>query len=537
MGNDGEMSAAIRKLEDIGNADDPEGTLKAINMGLRNYDFGVNHAEDLPVLRIVTSATDVPSKVLDPKFANMDGTYMNVYGHVKKQKDFTVCTEGDEVPFVQTLPTIADLVKSAIETDAQLIFLTVNEIDPAVTTKWWEDITRELVEEGVDTRYTTGSLDNMGRLLVDEVKKAACSKKPTVTPVTTTGIVDSETTTDTLVITEEEVPTTMKPSVSEDSSHHEHSHDSSDDTSHEDTSHDDISHDDSSRRDLSLLFDILSIKTIEHDSPESNDSENVTHPSETTKDILLLPTDPMPERPVPDVATTEEVVTTTTEKEVPTTTRTEVVTSDEVVTTTTEKEVPTTTRTEGVVTTTTEKEVPTTTTTEGVVTTTTEIHHGEIVTRPSETTTEKEETASTNAEITKITLTTEDGTEEPEIVNPQKDCCDDKRFTYNGLRCDALIFSCTEPIVQKHCPDTCQFSAWRNGKPMPAFGFNEISDAHCHDYCPKPTEFPPTKRPTQPTEEPDCNQGGNCGCNNCGCNNCGCGGGCGCNGGCDDLSE
>merc|ERR1739838_1269569 len=385
-------------------------------MGLRNYDFGVNHAEDLPVLRIVTSATDVPSKVLDPKFANMDGTYMNVYGHVKKQKDFTVCTEGDEVPFVQTLPTIADLVKSAIETDAQLIFLTVNEIDPAVTTKWWEDITRELVEEGVDARYTTGSLDNMGRLLVDEVKKAACSKKPTVTPVTTTGIVDSETTTDTLVITEEEVPTTMKPSVSEDSSHHDHSHDSSDDTSH-----DDISHDDSSRRDLSLLFDILSIKTIEHDSSESNDSENVTHPSETTKDILLLPTDPMPvktvpdiattevvvnttttaeitpatttgsiieyptdpmpvitfptdpmpERPVPDVATTEEVVTTTTEIGVPTTTRTEVVTSDEVVTTTTEKEVPTTTTTEGVVTTTTEKEVPTTTT-EGVVTTTTE---------------------------------------------------------------------------------------------------------------------------------------------------------------------
>merc|ERR1739838_1280629 len=376
----------------------------------------------------------------------------------------------------------------------------VNEIDPAVTTKWWEDITRELVEEGVDARYTTGSLDNMGRLLVDEVKKAACSKKPTVTPVPTTGIVDSETTTDTLVITEEEVPTTMKPSVSEDSSHHDHSHDSSDVTSHEDTSHDDISHDDSSRRDLSLLFDILSIKTIEHDSSESNDSENVTHPSETTKDILLLPTDPMPVKTVPDIATTEVVVNTTTTAEITPATTTgsiieyptdpmpvitfptdpmperpvpDVATTEEVVTTTTEIGVPTTT--------TTEKEVPTTTTTEGVVTTTTEIHDGEIVTRPSETTTEKEETASTNAEITKITLTTEDGTEEPEIVNPQKDCCDDKRFTYNGLRCDALIFSCTEPIVQKHCPDTCQFSAWRNGKPMPAFGFNEISDAHCHD--------------------------------------------------------
>merc|ERR1739838_881233 len=201
-----------------GNVDDYEGTLKAINMGLRNFDFGIRN-EDQPVLRIITSATDVPSKVLDAKYTRDESSILRNYKHKKPQKDFTVCTEGNESPFTQTLPTVADLVQSATESDALLIFMTVREVDETFTKKWWTDFTRELVEEGVDARYVSnGSLEGMGKTLASNVKKAVCTKEqaaPTTTTVapTTTTVAPTTTTVATTTTTMATTTTTVAPTT------------------------------------------------------------------------------------------------------------------------------------------------------------------------------------------------------------------------------------------------------------------------------------------------------------------------------------
>merc|ERR1739838_387734 len=212
-GNSDDISKVIRELPQYRNVDDYEGTLKAINMGLRNFDFGIRN-EDQPVLRIITSATDVPSKVLDAKYTRDESSILRNYKHKKPQKDFTVCTEGNESPFTQTLPTVADLVQSATESDALLIFMTVREVDETFTKKWWTDFTRELVEEGVDARYVSnGSLEGMGKTLASNVKKAVCTKEqaaPTTTTVAPTTTTVAPTTTTVAVIVPPVDPSTTE---------------------------------------------------------------------------------------------------------------------------------------------------------------------------------------------------------------------------------------------------------------------------------------------------------------------------------------